>query len=221
MRIPGLYFAIAVVAAILLSVYLAIKAERRRREQLREQAARLGYIFEEERRLESEPFRQLRLFGRGRTRRLNNVLSRKTDGTEILILEFSYRQGSGKQSHHYTVTVFLKRTPHAFIPGFELRPEGITSKIASLFGYQDIDFSEDPEFSSKYLLRGENEERIREIFTMPVRLQLRERTKWSVEGEGEWLAAHRGTERVKPDDLGGFIREAEQIVEMIARTLVH
>jgi len=219
-NVPELYLVLGVVGVIFLVLFFAIRGERRRREQMREKAALLGYTFEEDRDLESEQYRDLNLFKRGRSRRLRNVLSRRTDRKETVIVDFSWRQGGGKSSSQYSVTVVLQRFPHLFVPGFELRPEGISHKIASWFGYQDIDFPEDPEFSSRYLLRGDNEERIKEIFRMPVRLQLRERTEWSVEGAGEWIAVYRGMRRVKPEELDAFIREAEQLVEIIAGTLV-
>jgi hypothetical protein len=217
---PEIYFALVAVAVIGLVLYLTVRAEKRRREQMRQQAALLGFSFEEERALDAEPYRELRLFTRGRGRRLKNILCRRSDRTETLVLEFSYKQGGGKSSSHHTLTVMLRKSPGLFAPQFELRPEGIHDKVASWFGYQDIDFPEDPEFSSRYLLRGENEERIREIFSMPVRLQLRERTGWSAEGRGEWVGVYQGSRRAKPEEISGFVQEAEQIAVIIAGALV-
>lgn len=44
------------------------------------------------------------------------------------------------------------------------RPEHTFHKIISAFGYQDIDFGNRPTFSSKYLLRGPDEQGIRNLF---------------------------------------------------------
>ena len=54
------------------------------------------------------------------------------------------------------------------LPFFILRPESVLDKIGSLFGGQDIDFESNPKFSDHYLLRGEDEDRIRTTFSPTV-----------------------------------------------------
>ncbi|MEC9473853.1 MAG: hypothetical protein VX584_04130, partial [Actinomycetota bacterium] len=51
------------------------------------------------------------------------------------------------------------------LPTFVIRPENLFHKIGSTFGYQDIDFDAHPTFSKRYLLRGPDEEAIRNTFT--------------------------------------------------------
>ena len=49
-----------------------------------------------------------------------------------------------------------------------MRAEHIGHRIAGVFGMQDIDFPERPEFSRRYLLRGSDEGGIRAVFTPTV-----------------------------------------------------
>ncbi len=51
------------------------------------------------------------------------------------------------------------------LPNFTLRPENLFHKIGQVFGYQDIDFDSHPEFSKRYLLKGENESEVRSTFS--------------------------------------------------------
>jgi hypothetical protein len=212
------YLSLIVIAVVILVVYLAVRVEKRRREQMRRQAALLGFSFEEQRALDAEPYRRLPVFGRGRRQRIRNVLRRSSGREETFVFDFSFSQGSGKSSNRYWLTIVLQRFSGLSLPRFELRPEVIVYKVASWLGLQDVDFPDDPEFSSKYLLRGEDEKRIREIFSVPVRLQLRERTGWSVEAEDEWLAVYQGMRRIKAHEIGKFISEAEQVSKAIAES---
>ncbi|MHC4871558.1 MAG: hypothetical protein ACYTFY_06910 [Planctomycetota bacterium] len=50
------------------------------------------------------------------------------------------------------------------------RPESFTDKLKEVvFKTEDIDFDEDPEFSSAYLVQGENEDKIRSLLTPKLR----------------------------------------------------
>ena len=50
------------------------------------------------------------------------------------------------------------------IPVFTIDREHVFDKLASLAGYDDIDFEEFPEFSDAYYLKGPNEAGIRDLF---------------------------------------------------------
>ena len=56
------------------------------------------------------------------------------------------------------------------LPTFLLEPENILHKIGEIFGGGDIDFPESPVFSSKYLLKGSDLERITSLIGPEVRL---------------------------------------------------
>jgi hypothetical protein len=208
------------ILTLLLGVYLLAKA-RRRGEDLRRQAALLGLAFEYSRDLRRQPFSHLRLFKRGRPRKLHNVLSQSlAEGREKLLFDFSHESGSGKSSSLNSQTVLVERIPGLYLPAFQLSPEGLAHKLVSLFGYQDIDFPEDPEFSARYLLRGQDEELIRRLFSTLVRSWLKERKGWSIEGHGEWVAVFRNNKRVEPHELINFLAEASQIVESMTTGMV-
>ena len=52
----------------------------------------------------------------------------------------------------------------AQVPRFALTREGLLHRVGAALGFQDIDFDEDPEFSKRFVLKGDDEHAIREIF---------------------------------------------------------
>jgi hypothetical protein len=210
---------IIAVSALLVGVLVIIlqkRAERRRSEEIRRQAAVLGCVFEERAELDGQPFATLGTFHAGNRRRIRNLLiQRRPDGGERRVFDYSYVVSSGKSSHTHRQTVAVFRLPGCSFPRFRMSRENLFHKIGSAFGFQDIDFADDPDFSERYLLRGENEEAVRRVFDYRVRQGLRhDRPGWSVEADGDWLVLMRPEVREKPERLVGFIQEVERVAEL-------
>jgi hypothetical protein len=62
-------------------------------------------------------------------------------------------------------TVVYVRMPSGLLPKFIVKPQGIMHSIKRLVGFEDINFEEYPEFSSRYILHGESERRVRTLFS--------------------------------------------------------
>ena len=115
----------------------------------------------------------------------------------------------GRSRHDYRQTVAAFKFLAA-LPQFDLRPENFLHRIGSAFGYQDIDFDSNPEFSKRYLLRGD-EEQVRRLFTPSLLMFFEQLEKgWSVETSGPWLMAYRLGKQLKP--------QADLFREFIERT---
>lgn len=148
-------------------LWLVWRFEKKRTQQILEAAGALGF----------ESLTQLptnldgvigssKLMSTGRNRVSSNIVRRQASGLDVLVFDYRYTVGHGKsaQTPHQTVAVF--RSDRIIAPRFFLKPEGWVTKLGEIFGSQDIDFEECPEFSRKYVLAGENEEAIREFFTI-------------------------------------------------------
>ena len=94
---------------------------------------------------------------------------------------------------------------------FVLAPENVFHRIGGLFGYQDIDFEESPEFSSRYLLRGADETAIRGAFGSDRLAFFGGEAGWTVESRGGHIGVYRSGKRCKPDDLHDFLMRAERV----------
>ena len=149
-------FAALVVAG---GIWSAIAA-RKRREAFATLAARLGLRFSSDRDHGlAERFRFLDKLAQGSNRYAYNVLSGDYQGHPVLALDYHYETRSTdskgrRQTHHHHFSFFILLLPRGF-PELTISREGIFSKVAQAFGYDDIDF-ESHEFSRKFCVRGKD-----------------------------------------------------------------
>ena len=140
-----------------------------------------------------------------------NVLEADTDEVKMLFFDYSYTivssssEGTSRTTYRQSILHFC--SPSLRLPKFFVRPEGLLHKIGSSFGYQDIDFQTHPKFSKKYLLRGEDETQIRELFKDNVLTFFETQTKISVEANSDQFVIYRPKKLIKPDELKQFMDE--------------
>ena len=100
-------------------------------------------------------------------------------------------------------------------PAFEIRPENIFHKIASVVGYKDIDFKEHPLFSKKYLLRGAEEEQIRNLMRTGLLEFLESQKGVSMECDGTRIIYYRFDKLVSKDNFQSFWEEANEALLLL------
>ena len=136
---------------------------------------------------------------------------------EVRTLDFTYQ--SGKSTINQTVICF--RSSQLSLPDFSMRPEYFFHKIGSKLGYQDIDFESHPtaaEFSKKYLLRGEGEQKIRALFTDKVLTFFAANPdEVCVEGSGDQLILYRDGKIIELEDIPAFMKEGFEVFRLFAR----
>jgi len=201
--------AVAVVAGggVLLARYL----HKKRHEDLAKTAMSLGFDFDPEAvAVPGELRAMLPVFMAGSSKTPSNLLSRRSVDRQLLVFDYSYTTGNGKNKtqHSQTIVAF---GGGAFLPQFQLCPENVVHKVMQLFGYQDIDFPENREFSKKWLLRGPDENSVRAIMNTEVQMFLLGLTGWHVEASGQWLAAYKTGGPQKPQDYFSYIDQARRI----------
>ncbi|HEY4416026.1 MAG TPA: hypothetical protein VGO57_10065 [Verrucomicrobiae bacterium] len=99
----------------------------------------------------------LKQLDQGDNRYAINLLSGSYQQNEILAFDYHYETYStddkGNQTtHHHWFSFFILMLPVMF-PDLTIRREGFFTKIATLFGYQDIQF-ESAEFSKTFCVRS-------------------------------------------------------------------
>src|ERR1700737_2301478 len=143
----------------------AWKKEKERTRQLQATAAQLGWSFAASAPLNMIPgLERFALFNQGQGREITNFMYGEASGVKAAVFDYFYVTGSGKNRETIAQTVVYLEPNYLSVPNFSLRPEGLLYKIFTVFGYQDIDFGQRPEFSRQYLLRGQNEPAIRQTF---------------------------------------------------------
>lgn len=204
---------VVAVAAIMATVYYL---EKKRTEEMSAAAARLGFSFSPD----GEPgflesLASFRLFSRGRSRKIRNLLRRQVDDIHITVFDYRFTTGGGKHNQTHDQTVGLFETERLELPAFALRPEHVFHRLAGALGYQDIDFEQDPGFSESTLLQGLDETQIRSLFEWNLRAYFARHPGVCTEGEGSRLLFYRQGRRVDPAQLEGFVDEGLDVLSAV------
>ena len=157
------------------------------------------------------------LFKKGRSRKVLNLIKGTFEDTNAFIFDYHYVTGGGKNSSHHSQTVIAYEicSKDGFqLPQFTCKPERFFHKFADMFGFEDIDFEQYPEFSKAYRLKGENEDSVRKIFNETVIRQLEAEIeqRWNVDGSGELLVIHKYNRIIKPEDCPQFLLECTTLL---------
>ncbi len=160
---PEAFFVLLIIGGLIVVgglIWLSITLERKRREAFQLLATRLGlqYSPEMNRGLATE-YSFLSQLNTGDNRYASHILRGSLEGCDVLIFDHHYETTStdskgNRTTHHYHHSVYTLRLPKAF-PELKISPEGIFSKIAQAFGYDDIDF-ESAEFSRAFCVRSKD-----------------------------------------------------------------
>ena len=146
--VPCLMFG-AVATLIAVGIIYGIIKARQRREAMARLAAELGLQY-----YPDDPwdlpgrYAQFEVFNTGHARRASNVMAGPIDGHDVLIFDYRYTTGSGKNqtTHHHQIAILELPILAARL---RMRRENVFDKIASWVGHDDLDF-ESAEFSRLY-----------------------------------------------------------------------
>jgi hypothetical protein len=186
--------------------------ERKRTEAMKAAAEQLGLPFYPtgDPRLVSD-LASFDLFSQGRSKKITNMIHGESDEVEVGVFDYQYTTGSGKNSHTSKQTVVYFQSEQLKLPQFALRPEHLFHRIGGVFGYQDIDFESHAAFSSAYLLRGSDEEQLREVFGENVLAFFEKQRGVSVEGNGRRLVFYRAAKRMRPEQVRALMEEGFRV----------
>ena len=175
---------IAIFIVILVAGFISA---RKRREAMFALAARLGLRFDQSKdRSLARRYKFLDKLRRGSHRYAYNTLSGSYQGHDIMVFDYHYQTGSGKNTHHHHFSFFIMHLTAAF-PELVIGPEGVFSKIAQAVGYDDIDF-ESHEFSSKFCVRSADKKFAYDVCNAQMIEYLLSNRDFSIEIEGNVLA---------------------------------
>ena len=149
-------FILFVVLAIAAGIYNMIAAQKRR-EGMAVLAARLGLSFNAGEDYElPERFAFLKQLAEGSNRYAFNILSGQYKENDVLAFDYHYETYSydknGRHTNDFYLSFLILTLPAVF-PELKISHEGLLSKLAQAFGYDDIDF-ESAEFSKTLCVRS-------------------------------------------------------------------
>ena len=217
--LPIVFVAVAVTVGGA-AIYFAVAYEKKRRAALAQAALMLGFSY-----LDKVPDAILAglgnfpLFRQGHSKSGRSLMEGKSGDAPVVLLEYQYTVGGGKNSHTYRQSVAIYRGAATGLPEFTLAPEHVWHRVGALFGYQDIDFETSPEFSKHYLLRGADESAIRAAFGAEALGFFAQSPGWSVESFGGSLAVYRSAKRCKPEEIQPFLAETANVRRALVKAV--
>jgi len=91
----------------------------------------------------------------GRDQFASNILSGRFADHRVIVFDFRYTTGSGKEQQHHYLTIFILILEGCAFPRLIIGPENLLMKVAQAFGFEDIDF-ESAEFSRKFCVQSKD-----------------------------------------------------------------
>ena len=217
---PDIVLALCFGGFTVLGVSLAVVSYRRAKKRQQDLAAaatrwQLGF--------EAQPSAQARrvleglpLFAQGRQKTASNRLFGDMEGLGLELFDYTYVTGSGKHRHTHVQSVVGVRISGARLPAFVLSPEGVFDKLAAVFGAKDIDFISHPEFSRRFLLRGDDEEAVRRIFGPSALAWFERNLGLCVEGAGGVIIVYRTGRLRAVDEIRIALHEGLEVARLLA-----
>ena len=149
------------------------------------------------------------------SRQIVNMMSGTVDGGRAAVFDYTYVTGSGKDSRRHNLTVAYFQSNKLRLPFFSLSPESVFHKMFSAFGYQDIDFGNRPEFSRRYLLRGQDEQNIRNVFSERVlSFYETQNQHLNTEAGGDQLFIYQDDVQVSPENIRQFVESGRGLANL-------
>lgn len=214
---PFVFF-IAMIGLVVFLIIYANKKEKERTQALQGVAARLGWSFSPTAPLNMiAGLDRFALLSQGHSRQIKNFMYGEAKGVKAAVFDYVYVTGSGKHRHTHYQTVAYLEPANLNLPMFALRPENFMIKMLTAFGYQDIDFGQRPDFSSRYVLRGQDEPAIRQVFNDRVLSFYESYDGTCTDAGGNQILLFRAGQRFQPPEIEAYVGLALQLLSLMPR----
>jgi hypothetical protein len=157
-----MFFGLVAAGIIALIVYGIINA-RKRREAMALLAAQWGLQY-----YRDDPFgipsryAVFDLMSSGHSRKASNVMAGKIGGRDVILCDYQYTTGSGKNQTTHCFQAAILAMP-ILAARMHMRRESVFDRIASWVGHDDINF-ESEEFSKRYHLKCDDRKFAYDVF---------------------------------------------------------
>ncbi len=206
---PAVLVFAAIIVLMVVFAVANVRKERERTRALSAFAAAAGLSFDAQGDVAAIRARgDVQLFERGHSRRARNVMAGRLGDRDVIVFDYSYTVGSGKQRNSTEQTVVLVPLLDRSLPGLQLAPESPITRMAEKFGYQDIDFASAPEFSQRYVVQGQDVAAIQAALERGASTWFAAHEGWSVEARSRSAAIYRANRRPAPAEMRAFIEDA-------------
>ncbi len=216
-----------ILMALALFIGLTIKSMREKRQiaEAQQTAQALGLSFTEKDNFGLSPqLKAFELFRHSRRRwgrktQVTNILRGQVGDTEVYQFDYSYIVSTGKSAHRVSQTVFFANDKQWSLPDFRLQPEQWWHKVlAKLGAAEDINFTDNPDFSQHFHLTSKLEALAREKFGPELQQFLLSGPRIHLEGCNYYLIAYQPKKLLKGEAARLFFERCSQLTALLKGT---
>lgn len=215
-RYAAFLFVLAGVGVIISIWALGRALGRKRTQALEEAAVRMGFTFggDEWPDKGRAPMLETALFGKGHGHEVKNIAFGGAAGFRASVFDYTFIEGTGRNSQRYTQTVATFSKDRASLPYFELHEASTWDRAWDVVAHKNIHLETAPEFSRRYVLRGALPDKVSELFS-PALISFVEgldtKEKWRIEGTDDTLVVYRIRKKAAPEKLRDFLDQTSAI----------
>lgn len=160
--------------------------------------------------------RDFKLFKRGHSRVISNIMQSRDEllETDLRIFDYKYTISTNNSSRRFRQTVFFADSRKLGLPEFRMKPEQFIHKIGSLLGFEDINFENHPEFSHQYYLKSADEEYLRATMHDGILRFFSVEKGWHLEGVNYFLIFYRRNVLLPPERIQQFYMKGLQVFDL-------
>lgn len=129
-----------------------------------------------------------------------NVIQGNMHGRSFAVFEQTYRTGH-ERTYDVSQTLFAVEVRDMNLPLFCLEPDSFEKFLSFNFKRLDIDFHTHPNFSRQYLLYGQDERTIRNLFQPPVLAFYEQYPLFTTVAGGKYLVIYQGGHVCEPNEI--------------------
>jgi hypothetical protein len=216
--IPATVIALTVLGMVIAAIF-GRRRESLRRAALASVAAELGMAFTPEDEALLTQFGGYAVFPTGAAPRATSVMRGTIEGSPVLLFDDNVAVGIGKGRHTLRQTVAGFDVADKPLPVFAAQgwQQNWLTKLLDTPGDKVIDFPDDPEFTRRFRVVGDDAEAVRRLFGPDARSFLTPRTQWMFRSDGRWLLMCRIGKRPKPGEYRAFVKEVVDGMRVMTR----
>lgn len=213
--IPLLFAAVAVAVYVGVT-YLAQRIEERRDREYAAYCANHNFQYTRARDGAEEQYVDyMKFFSLGYARKWRHEISGTIGGRAFASFEYSYTVSLGRSSQTYHEAVVRWQDENANLPAFTLAPESFFDRIGqAVLAQPDIDFPDDPAFSSAYALDGFNQGELRALFAPDVRDFVVSHPGQHIAAQGDVLFWWQPRRLPPPDQMDDFLAASAAVAQL-------
>ena len=134
------------------------------------------------------------------------------------VSDITFNEGQAFTAETFNTTIMILKLNQK-IPIFSMEKEGVLGKIfdkvMAFTGYKDIDFEMYPDFSNKFLLKGNNESEIRSFFKDEIIRFFENNHIYHLESNGESLIIFDKIKLARTDETIAFIKYGKELAKVL------